>query len=262
MNQVYYFSKSIKNEALKLKNTFALWLSIISALFIPIIYFLYYFFKHKSLVPGEGVNPWNKFIMDQIMSASPLLVPFFIILITSLIIQIEHKSSAMKYLFSLPSPKWSIYFGKLLVAVGLILFTYLLFFGAMLVSGNLVGYIHPELGLIDHTPDYQKPMLLLFRSFLAILGILGIQFLLSFRIKNFIIPLGIGMVLVITGLIVYSAEESLYFPYAYNMLSLYPIGNEEASLELWFPKVSIISIIYFVGFSVFGYWSVSRMSVK
>lgn len=262
MKSLHFFTNSIKNETLKLKGTFALWLSIISALFIPLIYFLYYVFKHESLIPATGVNPWEKFMVDQIMSAATILIPFFIILITSLVIQVEHKSSAMKYLFSLPIPKWSIYFGKLTVSVGLILFTYILFFLAMLIVGYIVGGIHKELNFLDYFPNYEKPLQLLFRSFTAILGIMGIQFLLSFRIKNFIVPLGIGMVLVITGLVIYRAEESLYFPYAYNMLSLFPISNEETSIVLWFPKVSILSIIYFLLFSIFGFLNINKMSIK
>jgi hypothetical protein len=262
MKSLYYFIKSIKNEMLKLKSTFAFWLAIISALFIPAIYFLYYFIKYESLIPPTGVNPWEKFMVDQINIAASLLIPMFIILITSLIIQVEHKSSAIKYLFSLPVPKWSIYFGKLIVSVGLILFTYLLFFSAMLVVGLIIGLIHNELNFLDYFPNYQKPLKLFFRSFIAILGIVGIQFWLSFRIKNFIIPLGIGIVLVITGLTIYKAEESLYFPYAYNMLSLFSLSNEETSITFWFPKVSILSLGYFIVFSILGFLSIKKMNIK
>lgn len=262
MKTVYYFTKSIKNEALKLKNTFAFWLAVISGLFIPAIYFLYYFFKYKSLIPPTGSNPWEKFMVDQIMGAASLLIPMFIILITSLIIQVEHKSSSMKYLFSLPIPKWSVYFGKLTVSAGLILFTYLLFFFAMLAAGAIVGLIHKELNFLDYFPNYQKPLKLLFRSFIAVLGIVAIQFWLSFRIKNFIIPLGIGMVLVITGLTIYQAKESLYFPYAYNMLSLFSLSSEETNITLWFPTVSVLSLGYFMVFSILGFWNIKRMNIK
>lgn len=262
MNPIDYFTKSVQNEALKLKNTFAFWLAVISALFLPAIYFIYYVVKYKSLIPASGSNPWEKFMVDQIMAAASLLIPMFIILITSLIIQVEHKSSSMKYLFSLPIPKWSVYFGKLTVSAGLILFTYIVFFLAMLAAGALVGLIHKELNFLEYFPSYEKPLKLLFRSFIAVLGIVGIQFWLSFRIKNFIIPLGIGMVLVITGLTIYRAQESFYFPYAYNMLSLFSINNEGTSITLWFPKVSLLSLCYFMVFSILGFLDIRRMNIK
>jgi lantibiotic transport system permease protein len=262
MNVITYYITSIKNKILKLKNTFAFWLTIISAIFIPVIYFIYYFSKHESLIPDEGVNPWNKFLVDQIMAAASLLIPLFIVLITSLIIQIEHNSSGIKHLFSLPIPKWSVYFGKLTTVFGMVLFTYLMFFGIMLFAGVVVGLIHKDLNFLMYTPNFERPIKLLFRSFIASLGILGIQFWLSFRIKNFIIPLGIGMVLVIAGLIVFQAEEvSIYFPYAYNRLSLFSLAKDSGNM-VWFPTVSYYSFGYFILFSLAGFIDIKRMNVK
>ena len=262
MNSIYYFTKSFKNELLKLRSTFTIWLAIISALFIPVIYFFYYLLKNETLIPAEGVNPWEKFMVQQITVSGSLLIPMFIILITSLLIQIEHKSTSLKYLFSLPVPKWSIYFGKLTVSVGLILFIYIFFFLAMLIGGSIVGFIHSELNFLDYFPNYQKPLMLLFRSFISILGIVGIQFWISFRIKNFIIPLGVGIVLVITGLIVYKTGESLYFPYAYSSISLHPLSIEESDISLWFPKVSFLSVSYFITSSILGFLSINKMNIK
>jgi lantibiotic transport system permease protein len=255
----YYIST--KNEMFKLKRTFAFWLTFISAFFIPAIYFIYYLLKYKSLIPANNINPWDKFLNNQITAVSSLLIPLFVVLITSLIMQIEHKSLGIKYLFSLPVSKWSIYYGKLTVVIGSVLFTYILFFIAMLTGGMLAGIIHTELNLLSYYPNIEEPIKLLFRSFMAILGILGMQFWLSFKMKNFIIPIGIGMVLVITGLIVYRAKESLYFPYAYNSLSLFPLDNDIKNL-VWFPKVSIYSMAYFIVFSMVGFIDINRMDIK
>lgn len=261
MNAISSYFISIKNEVFKLKRTFAFWLTIISAFFIPAIYFVYYLLKYKTLIPANDINPWDKFLNNQIISVSSLLIPLFIVLITSLIIQLEHKSSGIKLLFSLPISKWSIYYGKLTVVLGMILFTYVLFFIMMLCIGVIVGTVHKELNLLSYAPNYEQPIKLLFRSFTAILGILGIQFWLSFKMKNFIIPIGIGMVLVITGLIIFQAKESMYFPYAYSRLSLFSLGEELGNM-IWFPKVSIYSIGYFLFFSIFGYLDIGRMNIK
>ncbi|NVK52782.1 MAG: ABC transporter permease [Flavobacteriaceae bacterium] len=260
MTAITHYTTSTVNEFQKLKRTFAFWLTIISALFIPIIYLLYYLIKYKQLIPTEGVNPWDKFIVEQIRAAVPLLVPMFIVLVTSLIVQIEHKSSGLKHLFALPIPKWSIYFGKLTAVVCTIIIAYTLFFIFMVSVGYIVGMIHEELKFVSFTPNYFENIKLLFRSFIAILGIVGLQFWLSFRMKNFIIPLGIGTVLIVTGLIVYRAEEAVYFPYAYNMLSLFPIDKDLDSL-IWFPTVSIYSLGYFLLFSLIGYIDINRKNI-
>lgn len=261
MTTLSYYFTSTKNEFFKLKRTFAFWLTIISALFIPIIYFLYYFLKYESLIPVEDTNPWDKFINDQVMAAGPMLIPLFIILITSLIVQIEHKSSGLKHLFALPIPKWSVYWGKLTAVIGAIILTYALFFITVLCVGFVLGNIRKELSFLSFSPDYVEFIKILFRSFVAVLGIVGIQFWLSFRIKNFIIPLGIGMVLVVTGMVVYRAEESLYYPYSYNILSLFVVDKDLETM-LWLPTVSIYSILYFFLFSVLGYLDIKRMNIK
>jgi len=260
MNAITYYIASVKNEKIKLKRTFALWLTFISALFIPIIFFLYYLLKYETLIPAEGENPWDRFIHDQVFAAAPL-IPLFTVLITSLIIQLEHKSSAVKHLFAMPIPKWSIYFGKLSIVIGMIILTNIIFFILILLNGYLQGAIHGELNFLEFTPDYTKFIKLLFRSFTATLGIVSIQYWLSFRIKNFIIPLGIGMVLVMTGMIVYRAKEALFFPYAYNMLSLFPVDKDIMNL-FWFPSVSFYSIGCFVIISTLGYLDIKRMNIK
>jgi len=254
------FFISLKNEVLKLKNTFAFWITIISALFIPTIYFIYYTLKYESLIPAEGVNPWSKFMIDQIMSSASLLLPLFIVLLTSLIVQVEHKSSAFKYIFSLPIKKSDVYFGKLSIVLISVTFTYLLFIVCMLLSGFLAGLIHSELNFLSFTPDFDQPLKLIFRSFIGVLGILAFQFWLSFRFKNFIVPLSIGIVLVIAGLVVFQAEEAIYFPYAYGRLSLFQTAIEP-SLQ-WFPNTSLYSSIYFIIFSIFGYLSIRKLNVK
>ncbi len=260
MTSISYFTRSLSNEFLKLKRTFAFWLTIISAFFIPCIYLLVYLFKTEAMIPAEGVNPWGNFIGYQIRAIVPFLLPMFIILVTSLIIQVEHKSNAVKHLFTLPVPKWSIYFGKLTIVITSIFFAFALFYVVVILFGYLVGTIHPELKLTEFTPEYTKSIKVVFRAFIAALGMVSLQFWLSFRIKNFIIPLGIGMVMMITGLVVYRGSEAIYFPYAYNMLSLFPADKDIESM-LWFPTVSMYSIGYFLLFTIIGYIDIKRKNI-
>lgn len=261
MKEINYYLRSVWNEILKLQNTFAFWLSVMCAIFTPVIYFIFYVTSYKQLIPDDGINPWDKYFDEQIEIAGSLLFPLFIILIISLIIQIENKSSTMKYLFSLPIPKWSVYFGKMTAVVGLILLVYLIFFVMMFEFGMLLGLIHKELNFLEYTPNYINPIKFLSRSFMALLGVVAIQYWLSFRIKNFIIPLGIGVVLIITGIIIYRTKEAFYFPYAYNRISLLS-ADKNTDAMTWFPRVSLYGIIYFFLFSIFGYLNIKKMAIK
>ena len=193
MTALSFYISSIKNEFIKLKRTFAFWLTVLSAILFPILFFIAYFIKHETNIPEIGINPWEKFMTIQIENSIPFFIPMFIVLITSLIMQIEHKSLGLKHLFSLPIPKWSVYFGKLTIVIFAIIITYVYYYIAILFTGTLLGVIHPDLAFLNFQPEHLKFIKILFTSFIASLGIIGIQLWLSFRFNNFIVPLGFGM---------------------------------------------------------------------
>jgi hypothetical protein len=260
MTVITYYSSNIKNELIKLNKTFAFWLTIISGLVIPVLFFIVYLVKHADLIPAEGVNPWEKFMLNQIKNSIPLFVPIFIVLITSLIIQVEHKSSGIKHLFALPIPKWSVYFSKLSIVIFTIIIGYVYFYLAILFFGFLLGMFHSDLGFLDFQPEYIKYIDMLFTSFIASLGIVGIQFWMSFRFKNFIVPLAVGMVLVIIGLIASQAPESIYFPYSFNILSI-SLGDK-MPLTFGFSSVIVYSILCFIFTAIMGYLDIRRLNIK
>jgi hypothetical protein len=260
MKAISFYISSIKNELIKLKRTFAFWLTIISAILFPILFFIAYALRHKAQIPKTGINPWEKFMTIQIENSIPFFIPMFIVLITSLIMQIERKSIGIKHLFTLPAPKWSIYFGKLTIVIFAIITTYIYYYVAILLSGALLGLIHPDLAFLNFQPEHIKYIKILSTSLVASLGIVGIQFWLSFRVKNFIIPLGIGMFLAIIGIIVSQAPQSIYFPYSFSVLSV-SLGSKVAMI-FGIPFITIYSIICFLVTSVLGYVHIKRSNIE
>ena len=261
MSTILYYTASLKNELIKLKRTFAFWLTIISAVLFPILFFIAYIFERETLVPAAGINPWEKFMVTQIENSTPFFIPMFIVLITSLIMQIEHKSLGIKHLFALPIPKWSVYFGKLTIVVFTIITTYVYYYITLLLSGLLLGAIYSDLAFLDFQPNHFKFIKVLATSFIASLGIIGIQFWLSFRFKNFIIPLGFGMFLAIIGIIVSQApQQSIYFPYSFSVLSV-SLGDK-MPLTFGISSVTVFSIVCFLITSIFGYLDIRNLNIK
>lgn len=260
MSVLKYYSSSIKNEFIKLKRTFAFWLTIINGLVFPFLFFIIYLIKHEKMVPALGVNPWEKFMVNLVENSIPFLIPMFIVLITSLIIQVEHKSHGIKHLFSLPIPKWSVYYGKLSIIIVSIITSYIYFFIAILMFGVLLGMFYSDLGFLDFQPDYLKYIKMLAMSFIASLGIVGIQFWMSFRFKNFIVPLGVGITLVIIGLIASQAPESIYFPYSFSILSI--SFGETMPQTFGISSVTVYSICFFIITAILGYIDIKRLNVK
>lgn len=260
MTTITYYSSNIKNELIKLKRTFAFWLTIISAVLFPILFFIVYYFKHESLAPKAGINPWDKFMTIQIENSIPFFIPMFIVLITSLIMQVEHKSLGIKHLFALPIPKWSVYFSKLTIVLFAIITTYIYYYVIILLSGVLLGTIHSDLTFLTFSPNHLKYLNILTTSFIASLGIIGIQFWISFRFKNFIIPLGVGMFLAVIGIVISQAPQSIYFPYAFNVLSV-TLGDKMPE-TFGVSSVTVYSTLCFVVTAILGYLDIKRLNIK
>lgn len=223
MKTLYY---SILNEFLKLKRTPALYLSLIGAGLIQFLFFGIRFFKTKYFIPAEGVNPWIGFIQKSFMASSFLLLPLFIILITSLLVQTEFKAKAWKQLLVMPVKKEVLFVSKFITIIGLLFFTFILFNVLLVLNGYLLGWIRPELNFSLFAPDYNLLFKISSKLILVSLSLVCIQYWLSIFIKNFIIPLGIGLVGLITGLILISWKKIVYFPYMHHYLEMSEMTNK------------------------------------
>ncbi|WP_315817522.1 hypothetical protein [Paraflavitalea speifideaquila] len=62
--------------------------------------------------------------------------------------------------------------------------------------------------------------------YVSILAVTVIQYWISLRLKNYIAPVGIGLALLITGLVVIQWEHIRYYPFAYTMLTYFTDLNK------------------------------------
>lgn len=244
-----------RTEIIKSKNTFALWLAVLGAAFIPSVMFLIYLNRWESFVPKAGDNPWTIFLANAWNVVSFIFIPFFVVLLCTLVMGIEHKSNTWKHLFTLPVSKSAVYLGKLLIIISLVIACYVLFIGFLLVSGSVLGLIKPKLGFLAHTPDLPPVLKTAFKSFVSTLGILGIHYWLSIRLKNMILPIGIGLVGIVTATILINFWKNIiYYPYAFTIISTSPMFKPDGFLAAseWY------SLGYFVVFGVLGYFDFRR----
>src|ERR1700722_12734080 len=104
--------KLFYTELVKLKNTFALWLTLFGALFLPLLLFTTYLFEAKEFLPAPNVNPWYDYLL-RTFNGCCFFSLGFILLIIGLILNIEHKANSWKHLFTLPVSRRKLYFNKL-----------------------------------------------------------------------------------------------------------------------------------------------------
>lgn len=241
---------SLRSEVVKTKRTAAFYFTLVGAAIIPFIFLL------NSL--NEGLPDEDKSSKDPInaifgiasqMNAFAIL-PLYIVLICTLLPQIEHKNNTWKQVLTTPLSKGSVYLSKFLniqVLIFLFLVANHLFMWLVIVA---IHFIIPDLNLLHHSVDMKSVFITTFNSYLSILAICSIQFWLGLRYKNFIVPVALGVVLWLTGTVLvfeYHSSLAYYFPYCFQtfpVLSTYKTAlNQTMTLSIGYA-----AFILFLGF--------------
>lgn len=250
-----HFIGSLSTEFIKIRNSFAFWLLLLGAGFMPGLVFFVVMTKWKNFIPKTGENTWTAYTEISWKGMAFLYTNFWVVLLMCLVLNIEHKSIAWKHLFTLPVKRSSLYLYKYLTLLILFASLYGLFIPFWLVSGNLLGILHPELKMLSTKPDYLYLLSTCFHSFVATLGVFAIHFWMSIRFKNMIIPIGFAIVsgIVFVALFQGRAPELVYYPYSYNYLTVNPqqfVSNNQIGV---FAIHEIFSLLYFAVFSLLSY---------
>src|SRR5919112_5818050 len=103
---------STSSEILKTKRTASFRLSIIGASFLPVLLFIVYVFKADTMVRELGKEPWESHLSIGFEILNSFIFPMYIILICSMIPQIEYKNNTWKQVYASPQAIGTIYFSK------------------------------------------------------------------------------------------------------------------------------------------------------
>ncbi|NVO20720.1 MAG: ABC transporter permease [Bacteroidetes bacterium] len=248
----------ISTEIQKLRNTVALWLTLLYPIGSVFLASLFLYAGRENVKP-EMVNFINNF-----NSMLAFFLPFFAVLMVSFLCQVEQRNSMPKHLFALPVPRWALYFGKLAASFLLMGVAWLLLILLVYLSLFILGSFSPRLKL-SSSFDHTYLILLLIKTFLSAAALIVIQYLLSLRLRSVVAPIAIGtsliilpiailFVLGITGLI--SNPKMLewllrYDPYSYPFAFVFKIsqGGEVKSdlfswaLTYWLIVAAVLSVL-------------------
>lgn len=260
------FLFSLQSEFYKSRKTLGFWSAILLPLILMLLVSFGFFIKADKLSGLAPVAIWAQFAGIPMGIMGSLLLPMFIVFIGYSVNSIEHKSDTWKTLFTLPIPKWSIYTAKFLYAVFLILLSLMLFATFTWAFGNLLGAIQPKLKFSGYHME-KELFQVYFKLFMASMGILSLQFIMSLLWKDFLKPMGIGFVGVIVGVILVTAAKWEYaytFPYSQPLLAIVGMSKKmknSTGLDLFTNDVlfslGTAVVIFFI-----GYFIVERRSIK
>ena len=269
------FILSFRSEFYKTRKTMGFWSAVLLPLLLCLLLFIGFFVKADRMVNTPGMILWFQFAGAILGIMGLLLLPMLIIFIAYSVNNVEHKADTWKTIFSLPIPKLSVYAAKYFYAFFLIFFCLSLFVLFTLGFGDLLSLLKPELKFHEYSiADILAQIY--FKFFLASLGILSIQFLLSLLFSDFLKPMGIGFVCTITGSILATNnwEYAYLFPYSHPMMAMRALsqgqakgGNHPSPINPHLPidlftKDTGVSLIVAAVVFIAGYFIVLKKSVK
>jgi lantibiotic transport system permease protein len=247
------FVQVFHGEWLKRRRSSASWLVIGAALFTPCVVILARLIRHDGLDRlYADAGFWDLLWRNCWESMALFFLPFGAILITSLVAQIEYRNNAWKQVHALPITDAAVYFSKLLVVLlmlaGLIgLFGLGVWLSAavpwLLVAG--VPYPQADVPIARFVGDSGL-------YFIDCLPIVAAQFALSLRLRNFMLPIGLGFMAWVGALAALPWEHASAIPYTYTFFNyLKDAPNTKAVI----PELNFhgLAIAWFVVITAIGY---------
>lgn len=206
---------SFGSEWLKKKRTAASFLTITGSMLIPLLIIIARTDSAAGLAAANlHPNSWETLFDRNWLLMGSLLLPMGIVLAASLVTQLEYRNNTWKQLFTTPQTLTTIFLAKLSVLLVMLIEFFLLFNVGIWLTGVLPGLI---LGVPQ--PAEPFPWKTLWntnaRFFLDSLPILALQYGISLRIKNFLVPLGVGLGMYVASMIAVHWKYGYTIPYTY-----------------------------------------------
>ncbi len=252
------FLSNIKAELLKTRRTNARWLTLIGAAFIPAVNVIKLLGRPDVFVSKMKDNTWTLFINDNWAIAAGFLLPVYIILLISLMAQLEYGNNTWKQVYTTPRSFADIFFSKFLVIHFLIISCFILFTVLVVAAGYAVGVINPDYPFLSNPVPWSNLVHMGTKMYQSILAITAIQYWLSVRLKNFITPLGIGLALLIGGFMIRQWEYIAYYPYMQPLLAYFENPGLESGTA---DKAILNSMLYCAGVLALGFYDLTRRKV-
>ena len=239
----------IRIELLKTKRSLALLMLFVTPMSVVLLSTMMFIHSDGKQVAEVG---WGIFWIGNFSLWGVFMLPLYIMLITVLLNQIEHKEGGWRFMLSLPVSRVEFFLAKLLLS-----FIYLLVANLLLVI--MIAGVTGSLTLTGYTgeglPSPQIPLNFIFNATLAGLGILSIQQLLSWRFKNFIVPMATGVIGTFSVLQMASSKYWFLNPWSYTLVATNSSDVNRSDSGV------LLSLVVFATVLVFSYFYIRQRDV-
>jgi hypothetical protein len=218
------------------------------------------FIDYVEGVPEKTLNLWEKFFNGGLMGTTLMVLPFYILLLCTLLPQIEYRNNTWKQVLSSPQNKLNIYISKF-ITIQLFIVLFLFFLHClMLLMAVSVELINPKAGFSQFALDWDR----LFRNggkiYVGILGVSAFQFWMGMRFKNFITSLAIGLGFwFVTVMFIFDVELRIsdMMPFAFAPMLIHPT-YADIVVQLLLSSVGYTVVFLTVGYLDFRKFKLNR----
>ena len=227
---------SLRSEVLKTKRTASLYFTLIGAAIIPVM-ILFSIASDGMMGDKRAKTDTINFLFN--LSSEILSIcffPLFVVLICTLLPQIEYRNNAWKQVLTSPQTKLNVYTAKLLnVQLMMVLFMVAshVYIWVVIIATH---FMHPELNVLHQSFNGQRLLEVYGHIYVSVLAICAIQFWIGLRFRNFIVPIAIGLGCWLIGTLMaaeYHSAASPYFPYSFHIIRLLPEFNKGLTQVEW-----------------------------
>lgn len=239
---------SFRSEILKTKRTASYYLMLVAAGFIPFIFLLNICI---SGMPADlSKDPLNAMFKAGFQMTGFAIFPMFVILIGTLLPQIEYRNNTWKQVLASPQTKLNVFMAKFLNIHMLIMVFLVANHLFIFLVAIVAHFIAPALHVLDQPLDGYTLLAKSVNAYITLLAVSSIQFWMGLRFKNFIVPVGIGLACWFAGsLMVLESHSSYanYFPYSFHVFSNFPEYKSQLTAIQWTsPGYAVLFLI--IGF--------------
>jgi thiol-disulfide isomerase/thioredoxin len=261
MNFFSDYTKALKAEWLKLRNSGMFWLVLVMAAFIPGIFTLAGLVVSESGIgSGNSENAWKPFVSNCFTGFGIFFYPIFLTLVVIRLTQMEHRGGGWKLIEVQPISKLSLYLGKFSIAVTVALMCIVALILFSLLGSTIIMLVKPASAFSKFSIPWGFVSGFGLRLLIAGLGVLGIQYLFSVVISGFIWPFAIGLVGTITGTILFGFRKALWWPYiAPGLTVTNPDGSSAGNFLMYYEWLSIAWMVIALWL---GYQWYQRKNIK
>jgi len=249
---------SLRSELLKTRRTASFYLTLIGAAVGPVL-FLFNVLLDDDELDGTSKDPLNALFKILSEMNGVALFPLFIILICTLLPQIEYRNNTWKQVFTSPQTKANVFLAKFMNVHLLMLIFLIATHLFMFLTIVAINFIKPNLDLFKHPFNESIVIVNAANAYLIMLAVCAIQFWIGLRFRNFIAPIGIGLALWLIGTIIaiqFNSSLVNYFPYSFQAYLVSP------KLKPQLTQIAWTSLGYALLFLIVGFLDFRRRTVS